>query len=60
MGQLTIPEMVILTGVLVRQEQPLPIPMDIRFWIPMETPLFFRIMSILEGGSDNGWSGWLL
>ena len=47
MGQLTIPEMVILTGVLVRQEQPLPIPMDIRFWIPMETPLFFRIMSIL-------------
>ena len=47
-GQLTIPEMVILTGVLVRQEQPLPIPMDIRFWIPMETPLFFRIMSILR------------
>ena len=44
----TIPEMVILTGVLVRQEQPLPIPMDIRFWIPMETPLFFRIMSILR------------
>ena len=38
----------ILTGVLVRQEQPLPIPMDIRFWIPMETPLFFRIMSILR------------
>ena len=36
------------TGVLVRQEQPLPIPMDIRFWIPMETPLFFRIMSILR------------
>lgn len=40
--------MVILTGVLVRQEQPLPIPMDIRFWIPMETRLFFRIMSILR------------
>lgn len=61
MGQLTIPEMVILTGVLVRQEQPLPIPMDIRVLDLMETPLFFRIMSsILGSGSDNGWSGWLL